>query len=122
MLCSGRIGNILRIFLSSLGVLLQFKQQLEYPSACNAHTSDIENIPPSIQCWYRSPAVSKALRSVQRIRRQRISCPKPRFPFRSDNVRSITPDERRDGNEWFRTSRSSWSLSPYQLQITIKRP
>src|SRR3546814_13205498 len=73
MLCSGRIGNILRIFLSSLGVLLQFKQQLEYPSACNAHTSDIENIPPSIQCWYRSPAVSKALRSVQRIRRQGIS-------------------------------------------------
>src|SRR3546814_16783743 len=76
MLCSGRIGNILRIFLSSLGVLLQFKQQLEYPSACNAHTSDIENIPPSIQCWYRSPAVSKALRSVQRIRRQigRATC------------------------------------------------
>src|SRR3546814_14555103 len=101
MLCSGRIGNILRIFLSSLGVLLQFKQQLEYPSACNAHTSDIENIPTSIQCWYRSPAVSKAIRAVQRMRRR--------------------SEERRVGKECVSTCRSRGSTYESKNKQT-KRP
>ena len=79
--CSGLISIKFLNFRSFQPVELQLRQHVDRPIEWNAITSDIENIPPSIACWYLSPETSKAFKSEVTISKQGIFWPKPLLPF-----------------------------------------
>src|SRR4051812_3781258 len=84
-----RTGAARRSARSAAGPRLQLRQQVLRPRECSASTRDIANMPPSIQCWKRSPSVSKARRSAVTTNRPGTCLPKPALPSCKASNRSI---------------------------------